>query len=114
VKVSVLTNTGECAGCGWSGSVRELIATEVKHDLGTDDEISILLVKDMAKTMGSCAHALGKFLLKWGFLTQLRTTKGIVLDQKELERYVRAMASASLKAVIEERQKMEVERARKT
>jgi len=72
-------------------------------------ELRVILAKD-------CATPLGKFLVKWGFLDAERTVDvsgaaTLALNSRQLGRYMASIARALVVTIIEERQKMEKERA---
>lgn len=97
--------TYQCKACGWSG-IRELLAVttiSAQNPQGTD--IADYLIRDlkllMAKEVGA---PIGRFLMKWGFLPEA--------DPKILGRYIVAIASAIVMAIITERAAIEMETKR--
>ena len=106
------TNRAKCLACGWLGESKDLVAAPFSHEMGNDEEVLKALMGDMRLVMAKyCAMPLGAALLKWGFLEQVEVKGGKVLNPRQMSRYMSAASRAILSAVIEERQKMEKERA---
>lgn len=93
-----------CSACSWKGVKEDLLVHYFEHDLGSDTAVAEALARDFKKLMGEhVAKPLATLLYKWGFFRGAPTPT-------ELTRYIVAMAGASMKALIEERNKMELER----
>lgn len=98
-----------CNACDWSGSREELLGTPFEHLLGSREGIGFELFNDVRRLFSVPVFLvnLGGFLSRWGFI-DLNEDKGLVT--KATTRYVAAIARAVLRAVIEEREKIEKER----
>jgi len=94
-----------CGGCGWNGKEKDLVALPFRHELGSDEGIAIALMNDMrAVIAGHLSGPVGKFLMKWGFLSS-------PLSTAEFSRYMSAIARSVLTTIIQEREKIEKEKA---
>jgi hypothetical protein len=77
-------------------------------DIGDDAQLLTSLVGDLRIILARDVGAvLVKFLVKWGFMSEDRQVMA-----KQAGRYIAAIARGIITAVLEERDKMEVERAR--
>lgn len=100
-----------CAACEWVGTVGELLSVPFSHELGGKENIVKELLGDLRVTLAKfCATPIGVYLMKWGFLGKESYQGQVVLNRKQLARYMTAISHAVLMAVIEERKKMEKER----
>lgn len=102
VERSVLAGgAASCKTCSWTGTNEDLREVPFEHDYSSPDavaerfaaEFSGLIAKNLAQPIGS-------MLLKWGFMTMEHMPQ-------ELGLYMRAIAAAAAKAVIETRQGLE-------
>lgn len=101
----------DCKACGWHGGEGALLNIPFSHELGSDENILVHLMGDLRTVLAKhCAIPLGGFLLKWGFLERALNGGHIVLNPKQLSRYMTAISKAVLTAVIEERQQQEKEK----
>jgi hypothetical protein len=102
-----------CDACEWRGSSDSLLATPFSHELGSREDIMKALMGDLRVVLAKdCAGPLGEFLLKWGFLDAAPAEDGsVTLNPRQLGRYMASVARAFIVTIIEERQKMEKERA---
>lgn len=97
--------TASCRSCSWTGTTQQLLVHQFKHDLGSDQQVITAFMSDFKQLMASTiASPLAKILMKWGFFEKELPTP------VELGRYIKVMAEASVKALLEERQNMEKER----
>jgi hypothetical protein len=109
---SVLSGgSATCRACGWAGSADKLAVLPFAHALGDDNQILIALVGDLrlmlAKDVG---NHFAKFLTKWGFIDVTGANKA--LAGRRMGRYLSAIARSIVTALLQERDKMEAERAR--
>lgn len=102
--------TASCRACGWAGTTTQLAAMPISHKFGGDAELLTSLVGDLRTILArEVGVTLVRFLQKWGFFTN-ETDR--VLMAKQAGRYMAAIARGIVTAVLEERDRMEVERAR--
>jgi hypothetical protein len=106
VNVSQVAGLADCVSCGWQGGLSELISTVIQHDLGSDEKLLETFATDMRNLFSkTAAKPLALFLRNWGFLPEADPAKQV----RFLARYMAAMARAMVRAVIEEREKIEKE-----
>lgn len=109
INYSQVAGIADCASCGWKGGLSELVSTVIEHDLGSDEKLLEVFALDMRNLFSkTAAKPLALFLRNWGFLPEADPT----LQVKFLARYMAAMARAMVRAVIEEREKIEKEMGR--
>lgn len=104
IDFSVIGSEASCRKCHWSGLGKEVLKQQFKHTHGTQEEITQAFLRDF-KTMFA-AHAatvVGRLLVKWGFLPATHDMT------KVLGRYLTVAAQAMVKAILEERDKIERE-----
>lgn len=108
VDYSALADEGaRCNACGWSGRRSELMTTPFTHETGDSDQVMIHFVGDLREMLSKhFAIPFGLFLQKWGFLPEEPKAMAAALA-----RYVTAVARVSVRAVFEERMRIEKERA---
>ena len=114
-KITASTLAGGAASCGvctWQGSTTDLLTYTFQHALGSQDEIVRQFLLD-ARTVISKSFAIqiGSLLVRWGFVDD-PTPSNVKAVNKQLARYVGAIATAVVKAVFETRGKVEKERRR--
>lgn len=101
---TLVGGVAECQACSWVGGQSDLVASPFKHDLGSSNEIAVLMAGDlrvlMAKEVGP---PMALFLKKWGFLSE-------PLNPKQLARYLSAASREMLVSILKERAAMEKER----
>lgn len=101
---SLAGGDASCSICGWAGKREDLLHVPLEHDFASQEEMVLRFIKQVAGVIAqNCAKDLGALLLKWGFLDEKRI-------KKELESYIRGMAVASAKSVIDTRKAFEVAR----
>jgi len=94
-----------CTACNWEGARSELLATEVTHELGSNDDITVAMMADLRLHVAKgLAEQLLRFLLKWGFMAKS--------DPKMLARYLTVAGRAMMLAIIDERSKIDEEVSR--
>lgn len=94
-----------CTPCSWKGSREDLVQVPLEHSFSSQEEMLTRFITQVASTIAKTgAVEIGRVLLQWGFLDE----KNI---QEELQSYIRSMAVAAAKSVIETRQHLEVARA---
>ncbi len=105
----LVNSSASCRACKWVGLREQLLATPFEHMLGTRDGIGFELFNDVRRLLTNSPAflvSLGGFLARWGFVDLTRPQNEVV---RTTTRYVAAIASALLRAVIEERNKIEEE-----
>ena len=91
-----------CKACGWSGPREKLAAHAFSHEHGTDVQALVSCLNDLRSTLAQSGKELAVYLRKWGFWDGS--------DPKSLAKFLNAMAQASFKALVEEKQQAEKER----
>lgn len=92
-----------CLSCEWSGREVDLLKMPVSHGFEGKDGIIRAMMNDMKNSLATTfTPVFGRFLLRWGFLTQ-------PVSIAQVRRYTVAIAGAVIQAVIQERQKLENE-----
>lgn len=75
-----------------------------EHAFNSQEEMLTRFVNQLASTFAkTSAQEVGRILLQWGFLS----TEDASLMQKELKVYIRMMAVAATKQIVETRQHLE-------
>lgn len=97
-----------CKACGWKGQKGDLLAVPFVNKFGTEEEVLMAIRSEWRNIFGKFGTELGRFLVRWGFMAV--DPDDAVGTKKALTRYLTAMASSSLVAVMQERQKIERER----
>lgn len=96
----------KCRACGWSGPKEELIHHVFEHGMGSHEDIMRQFAFDVralfTQQMGT---EIGRLLLHWGFFETGNPTV------EELKRYLTAIARSTAKAILEEREKIALEKA---
>lgn len=102
--------TASCRACSWAGSTTRLAGMPISHKFGGDEELLISLVGDLRTVLArDVGVTLVRYLQKWGFFTNGNDR---ALTARQAGRYMSAAARGIITAWLEERDKMEVERAR--
>jgi hypothetical protein len=98
----------KCEACGWEGCDPLLVpfGNPYGSEAETLDAFSAELLNAFAK---SSAHPLGALLIKWGFVPRDKSNRPAV---PVLARYIKAMATGMVKAVLLECRNIEMERTR--
>ena len=96
-----------CVVCPWEGSREQLLSHLFTQEQGSSTEMLRLLLEDMRVVYGECALPFARLLSKWGFFTG---------SNRDLARYMMAMALASFDALVKTRTALEKEKvdARRT
>jgi hypothetical protein len=93
-----------CDACGWKGKQEDLIASPFSHEWGNDQGLLDALVRDLRRQLAKdVGQSLLHYLLRWGFME--------AADPTTLARYLSAMSGGMIKALMEERLKLEKEAA---
>lgn len=91
-----------CDACGWRGKQADLIVSPFSHEWGNDQGLVDALVRDLRRQLAKdVGQSLLSYLLRWGFMNQA--------DPLMLARYLSAMSGGMVKALMEERLKIEKE-----
>lgn len=100
---SALGTEAICGSCGWTGAKAACATIRFQHNFVSQEAILHALFTDVRNLMAKdFAVAIGRILLRWGFLTKL--------EPQQLTRYIVAASKALVTAFIEERRKIEKER----
>ena len=99
---SLTGSSASCKACKWSGTTEQLMQHAFEHEHGSDTQVLTSMMNDLRQLYAKNATELAIFLSKWGFIEGL--------NKKEIARYLAAISSASLRAVIKVRQGLEEER----
>ena len=91
-----------CNACGWEGKTEQLMQHAFKQEQGSNEEMLRQMMNDIRKVYAGSAADLAVFLHKWGFIS--------AMNPKEVTRYVAAIGSSTLQAVLRVRQEIEKER----
>lgn len=104
----IANSKAECTACGWSGGVADLAAVPFGHDFSSGEAALHQLMLDIRQFISAgFAVQFGRLLMKWGFLSAISPGQG-----KILARYIGAASTALAKAIIDERRRIEEERAK--
>lgn len=108
LEISVLAGgVSSCKACPWTGSKDELVAVPTGIDGLAQEDLIHRFVAQLSSTFAkSSAKEVALVLLRWGFIDQENL-------QEDLKSYIKAMAIASTKAVLETRQQLERARINK-
>lgn len=109
---SLIGGSAECGACHWHGKNDELLT--VPHISMGSDKASILIAmrNDIRKVFSTNAIHFVRFLVKWGFVDAVQRGESIeVTDPSQAVRYMNVIAAAAMVAVVEEREKIEKEKA---
>lgn len=109
---SPLANTtSNCRACGWSGATERLAVIPISHTFGNTTELLTSMVGDLRTLLSKDVGVhMARFLQRWGFISLEGEERAIA--GKKVGRYLAAIARSIVVSLIEERDKMEVERAR--
>ncbi len=99
-----------CKVCTWAGRKDSLLVVPVPQGIGSDGATLVSMYNSWRVLFRAFAKDIAQFLLEWGFLTAKEEQGKLSLNPKDLARYVATAASASLTAIVEERQKIEQEK----
>jgi hypothetical protein len=102
--ISVLAGgKSTCKSCEWVGTNEDLAALPIQHDFDSKDDITMSLVNDLRKIYaGDYCIPIGRFLMKWGFLSS-------PIDTKLFAKYLTAVAQGTFRAIVETRERIERE-----
>jgi hypothetical protein len=108
VDASPLAGGGaSCSVCSWAGTREQLLLVPLEHDFSSQEEMVLRFVRQLASIIAAGAgKEIGSMLLKWGFIDEKHV-------QEQLGAYIKAMAVAAAKSVVETRAALEVARFRK-
>ena len=108
---SLVGGSATCRACHWEGRTEDCFTSDVHHVGGTAESTALAFSNDYRKLFQSKSFAvdLVRFLVRWGFVSAVDSGSGISLDNKLALRYINAIAQSGLKAIIQEREKIELE-----
>jgi len=106
----IIGGLSRCKACAWEGHNSQLVATPIPAELEGDERTFMEMIADLRKLLGYNAKEYGSFLVKYGFAELKQSRKGVVLNPKQMARYMSAIGRAMLLSLIEERSAMEKER----
>lgn len=97
-----------CTACGWDGPLADLGAVPFGHDFTSDEAVLHQLMLDIRQLLSKqFALEIGRMLVKWGFMEAISP-----MTARTLARYLGVTSTAIARALIEERRRIEEERAR--
>jgi hypothetical protein len=99
-----------CKVCKWAGPREQLVGVPFQHAFGSREGIGFELHNDLRRLFSTPVFVtqLGSFLNRWGFIN-LGDDKSVVT--RAVTRYIVTAVRAVLTALIEERVKIEEEKA---
>jgi|HigsolmetaAR201D_1030396.scaffolds.fasta_scaffold31107_2 hypothetical protein len=98
---ALVGGAASCKTCSWQGKNEDLHEVPFEHDFPSPEAIAERFAAEFSGLIAkNLAQPIGSMLLKWGFMTMERMPQ-------ELGLYMRAIATASAKAVLEVRQGLE-------
>ena len=102
IKRSALAGgAASCESCQWSGKNEDLREVPFEHDHASPDQVAARFASEFSGVIAQhLGKPLGALLLKWGFMTMEHLPQ-------ELGLYLRAVAAAAAKAVLETRHGLE-------
>lgn len=105
----LVAGQAKCLTCSWSGRKEDLLVVPLQDGAGTPEEVIMAMRGDLRLIFARSAAEFARFLVKWGFVRSKpkKGKDGLEINQKELMRYLNAMASGAMMAVFQERQKLE-------
>ena len=108
VTSSALAGGEACCGvCKWKGTREELVGFQFEHAFDSQEEMVARFVGQLSTALArSSAVEVGRILHQWGFLDEKTMNE-------DLKVYIRMMAIASTRAVLEARQHIERARSQK-
>ena len=102
-----------CNGCGWTGTTDELLSVPVRAQIGAEELAFADLLNDLRAIISGVAGVpLLRFLVKWGFLSADVTRLAETVDRRLFARYLTAITTSILSAVLETRRAQEVARVK--
>lgn len=102
---------GTCKACKWMGPKDKLLSVPLTNTFGSSDEVFASMRNNLRSVVSQSSVEYVRFLVKWGFVEAVqRGGKIEVTNHKQVVRYVNAIAQAVFMAILNERQKIEVER----
>lgn len=102
-----------CDGCAWRGTTEKLLSVPIDHDLGNSEQMLHALMADIRKRIsGTLGIPYLELLVKWGFVSADMQHIAETLDRKAFSRYLAAIAGAILKALLETRKEIEIEKVK--
>lgn len=101
----------ECNVCSWAGTRERLLNVPFDNRMGSPLEVAKAIRIDLRRAFAVTSKEFVRFLVKWGFVPAVERGGQIeVANQKTAVRYMNVISQATLKAVLEERQKIEAEK----
>lgn len=98
---ALVGGAASCKTCPWSGTNQDLREVPFEHDFSSPDAVAARFAAEFSGLISkNLARPIGAMLMKWGFMT-------LEHMPQELGLYLRAIAAASARAVLEVRQGLE-------
>lgn len=113
VNFSALTGgRSSCRGCSWVGPALDLLVVPLSKEGSFDAEAHLAAIMNDVRKLFSGELGLPylRFLVKWGFVPADTSNIAGTIDRKLFARYLAEMAAAVVRAVLETREKIELER----
>lgn len=94
----------DCKGCRWHGNSEELLVVPIQHEFVNKEEILVTILNEARQLLaGEFGLAWLKFLIKWGFVQADPTNVAGTVDRKKFSRYMAAIGTTIISALITER-----------
>lgn len=89
--------SASCKACPWKGRNEELVVVPFEHNFASPEQVMERFAAEFSSTIARhLAAPLGAVLFKWGFISKEDLATDLLI-------YIRAIAAASAKAVLETR-----------
>ncbi len=103
-------SVAQCRACDWQGRSDSLLIVPLKHDFVNGEEALVRMMGDLRSLLaGEVGVPYLRFLLKWGFVKADQQNIAGTLDRKMFSRYLAVIGQAIIKALLEERVKIDLE-----
>lgn len=108
---SLVGGDAKCRACDWAGVREKLLLVPINHAFVNGEEALVNMMSALRRHLsGELGVPYLKFLLEWGFIqADLQNIAG-TLDRKIFSRYLAVIARAIMVALLEEREKIALEK----
>ncbi len=109
---ALVGGAAQCRICTWTGVREELVAIPFTN-YADSEQVVIAIRKDVRLAVRTASDQLVKLLVRWGFVSASNRNGQLIIEDKTAAlRYINAIANGIFKSIVEEREKIEVERVR--